>query len=993
MAEAGERGGRYIGRHRREALNPESPASDAAKTDKPDLASDLAETPDLSEIARLTEQARQREESARQSIDAANELWSRRLSSGEVGKGQPQVSINPDEESIPKWEQEALNLANSGNAASGPPGENETTSNTSGSESRLESRWRERWTPEARQRRLDEASAGNETWIKRIKQSKAVGKFVRDTGNDAYKASGRAAKAYIHKVSDEQNQLLKAWDNHEKQLDDSSHLKAKKTKPLRPLGFVADEQDPTSRRSVQATTEEMTSLAEQKAIEFEASTYEKKLAAARLHESREGISEVKIDHPGNKSLIDELIKKFDMVEAETLRYQADTPGPPHDPYKKVWKGWAPTPGGILGLPFRTAILGPRRLGQLTTLQEAAADSTSKHESRRYYVSADSKVVLEQVDHFKKGSEKAEPWSAMLISVKGSAYEQDKDGNFKRSGIRRKFVRNKAFNNYVEKPRSDTKPLPVTGEPIQDIKPPLPFTVGNIRGAFKLAPGELPRELRPRPQPINHESHGNMHGGDHTTKEVTPPEAPKHNELAQEHIDQLLGYWDVRKGTEDEDNAIRSIEASKTDPNTIKYKETLQTVIEELGEDKVIGLATQLRDRLADEVDAIGLIPTIDAKSLTWAAWDLAKQRYYFDHPSESSDEYRDNRVGAKLGDPFAESEDGKRKLDEIVNRHLGWEFERAYKEKRLPREDIVDAYGSAVATIVEHGKRNKSGQLPSHQYARLGKLLIAQEQLDPEQPLSPEQRHEKAKRAKDVVRKRVNPSRYSEAKLRRDAELRAQKPTPIEDRLEGLSEKREAFNARREAQGNINNLPDEDESLSPDGSEGDFSEPETIVIHDSDAASESASKPLPEETAEKTAAPPEIKTEENNSESSLGDRMPPNEYSIAPRRENAAIFGTLVMRVQTKNSEFGVAQARQLTRPQFDELLEATETLDELNSLSTEITLRNINELEHKPGLSGAQELIRYNTMLQNMQRRREVLLEQVRDAQRETNTEQNPEN
>lgn len=159
--------------------------------------------------------------------------------------------------------------------------------------------------------------------------------------------------------------------------------------------------------------------------------------------------------------------------------------------------------------------------------------------------------------------------------------------------------------------------------------------------------------------------------------------------------ELLSYGDVLD-VQQAEQIRHDVESSPKGP---KYATTLVEISKKHGWDTIEQRADELRQACLYELQRLGINPSVSANSISWAAWDLAKQAYLVEHPKESSEEY-------ELGDPFgADTTAAARALQAILSRKIGQEH--------------VQAGGAIPPEFV----RKSDGQLRSVDYERLGRQL------------------------------------------------------------------------------------------------------------------------------------------------------------------------------------------------------------------------------------------------------------------------------
>ena len=124
----------------------------------------------------------------------------------------------------------------------------------------------------------------------------------------------------------------------------------------------------------------------------------------------------------------------------------------------------------------------------------------------------------------------------------------------------------------------------------------------------------------------------------------------------------------------------------------------------------------LKERMVHTLDELGIPCSPFGRSDSWVYWDLGKQEYYF---------RQNNGKETVKGDRYSYSSTlEKTKLNEIIDRHVGWEFYHASAEAREKAfKSIDDPYYLARVFEVIQNDPKADGQLPSYEYAELGKIL------------------------------------------------------------------------------------------------------------------------------------------------------------------------------------------------------------------------------------------------------------------------------
>lgn len=181
---------------------------------------------------------------------------------------------------------------------------------------------------------------------------------------------------------------------------------------------------------------------------------------------------------------------------------------------------------------------------------------------------------------------------------------------------------------------------------------------------------------------------------------------------QEVITKYLAYQDAPLS---EELKKQILETSFGLSNAAKYGEILRDAFSEYGPEKMDGVTEELLKESESVLDSMGLESTPFGKSKTWAYWDIAKQLYYLARKEEADPNYI-------LANPLVE----KTKLEEILNRHTGWEIYGAYKTH--PAHEFLDrlkkdkeSYSKIINLLEKSPKEN--GTLSSKDLAELGFLI------------------------------------------------------------------------------------------------------------------------------------------------------------------------------------------------------------------------------------------------------------------------------
>lgn len=131
------------------------------------------------------------------------------------------------------------------------------------------------------------------------------------------------------------------------------------------------------------------------------------------------------------------------------------------------------------------------------------------------------------------------------------------------------------------------------------------------------------------------------------------------------------------------------------------------------------MADEAIDRVIDVLSFYSVEAGPFCYSRTWFLWDISKQYYYELYPNETTTEYRNKSYA-----PF-----DFEIIDEIVYRHLGWEFYADYHERDgkqkvesafqgLPQDSVKE-----IMKFLNTAPKKNGGSLSSHNLSLLGKLL------------------------------------------------------------------------------------------------------------------------------------------------------------------------------------------------------------------------------------------------------------------------------
>jgi hypothetical protein len=134
----------------------------------------------------------------------------------------------------------------------------------------------------------------------------------------------------------------------------------------------------------------------------------------------------------------------------------------------------------------------------------------------------------------------------------------------------------------------------------------------------------------------------------------------------------------------------------------------------LPEQEVARVLPQIKGQTKKVLDVLGIPVSPYGKSDSWVYWDFGKQQFYYE---------QNKGFAPSEGNPYRYAP-ALEKLDEISDRHIGWEFYHAPAEAREKAfKSIEDTYYLARVFDILQNEPKADGQLHSHQYAELGKVL------------------------------------------------------------------------------------------------------------------------------------------------------------------------------------------------------------------------------------------------------------------------------
>ncbi len=149
-------------------------------------------------------------------------------------------------------------------------------------------------------------------------------------------------------------------------------------------------------------------------------------------------------------------------------------------------------------------------------------------------------------------------------------------------------------------------------------------------------------------------------------------------LSREDAIEALSYSDVLRSSDPSNaaeraNALKAVidgEAGK------KYTKALQELASQEGMPKLEEVAEKAIEQMKLKLEAVGITTSKYGESKTWALWDIAKQMYYVNNPGEADPDYT-------IANPLEDAD----KMQEIIDRHVGWEIYNQYAATPVGERD------------------------------------------------------------------------------------------------------------------------------------------------------------------------------------------------------------------------------------------------------------------------------------------------------------------
>jgi hypothetical protein len=190
-----------------------------------------------------------------------------------------------------------------------------------------------------------------------------------------------------------------------------------------------------------------------------------------------------------------------------------------------------------------------------------------------------------------------------------------------------------------------------------------------------------------------------------------------DEPSSDAVPDLLSYQDANIPDDFKEKSLFAVLHSDSGD---KYTEDLSRTFDEIGAVETVLVAEAIKVEAVKLCKNLGIPVSPYANSITWVLWDIAKQRYLKNNPSESG-------VGYELGDPLQKTEESFAKRNEIMHRHIGWEAYQAYKSDPEFKKKMDDKYEwGAKREVYDLFNRQpkENGTLSSKELAALGRCLV-----------------------------------------------------------------------------------------------------------------------------------------------------------------------------------------------------------------------------------------------------------------------------
>lgn len=184
-----------------------------------------------------------------------------------------------------------------------------------------------------------------------------------------------------------------------------------------------------------------------------------------------------------------------------------------------------------------------------------------------------------------------------------------------------------------------------------------------------------------------------------------------NALLDQIIKDYLSYQDAIEVEDEEKNEI--MQKQLNSPSAKRYAKVLLELKDQSLMPKVESVVREIFAKTITQLSSYEIDPNPLTYSASWAYWDLAKQIYYLRHPNQSNSNYL-------LANPLEDES----KVQEIIDRHVGWEVYRQMDSGKLDNflnKNRHPIYGKRVIDVMIHKANHKNEHMPSYKLAELGK--------------------------------------------------------------------------------------------------------------------------------------------------------------------------------------------------------------------------------------------------------------------------------
>lgn len=187
-----------------------------------------------------------------------------------------------------------------------------------------------------------------------------------------------------------------------------------------------------------------------------------------------------------------------------------------------------------------------------------------------------------------------------------------------------------------------------------------------------------------------------------------------NALTAAEAVELLAYPDL-------DNNQAEHEYIVDADNTVAYAQELQRMVGEVGRENVLELAGLVRDAAVNAVKAIGIKPSTHTTQLSWALWDMAKQRV------ASSDRFLASAgPGYKYRDVVGDALVDPKVRQTIVHRQVGWEVD---SQLQLPLTTLYPLTGTGALKNIHAIQRAGTRKGPKNELDSFSLMQIGEESM------------------------------------------------------------------------------------------------------------------------------------------------------------------------------------------------------------------------------------------------------------------------